>query len=51
MKDFITIQYAKICVRFSNSELDKKEILRRYLKRYHNINISKTCINNRFRES
>ena len=50
MNDFIKIQYAKICVRFSKSELDKEEILRRYLKRYHNIDISKNCINSRFKE-
>ena len=47
MKDYIKIQYAKICVRFSYSDLDKKEVLRRYLKRYHAIDISKECINSR----
>jgi hypothetical protein len=51
MKDFIKIQYAKVCVRFSYSELDKKEVLKRYLKRYHSIDISRECINSRVKQS
>lgn len=47
MKDFIKVIYARIKIRFSNSELDKKEILRRYLKRYKGIDISRECINSR----
>jgi hypothetical protein len=47
MKDFIKVTYAQIKVRFSNSELDKKEILRRYLKRYQSVDISRECINSR----
>jgi len=49
MKDFIKVIYAKIKIRFSDSEFDKKEILRRYLKYYKNIDISKECIHSRIK--
>jgi hypothetical protein len=49
MNDFIREIYVRICLRFKDSDLDKKEILRRYLKRYKRIDISKDCIKARFK--
>lgn len=45
--DYIKDMYAEIKVRCRKTKLDKKEILRRYLRRYKNIDISKECINSR----
>lgn len=49
MIDYITQVYASIRVRCSDSDLDKKELLRRYLRRYKCIDISKECIKSRIK--
>jgi len=51
MKDYIKIMYATIAVRCTQTTLDKKEILKRYLKRFKGIDISKECLNSRFDDS
>ena len=47
MNDFIKTMYARVILKFKNSSLDKKEILRRYRRRYKCIDMSKDCINSR----
>jgi hypothetical protein len=49
MTDYIKTIYAQIKIKFRNSNLDKKEVLKRYLRRYKCIDISDECINSRIK--
>jgi hypothetical protein len=49
MTDYIKYMYSTIKVRCSYTKLNKKELLRRYLRRYKGIDISRECIDSRIK--